>query len=113
MGVRITAGAFAPPRVTMQKLAPYQNVDRGTMNPFQHGEVLVIAAGTDGRRPAQVHCWSRAASTCRSWSLRRTTAASSSSVVSPYRRPCAAREANTWSTSVGRGMNVLAGVTAR
>jgi len=27
-------------RVTMQKLDPYLNVDPGTMNPFQHGEVL-------------------------------------------------------------------------
>ena len=28
-------------RVTMQKLDPYLNVDPGTMNPFQHGEVFV------------------------------------------------------------------------
>jgi CTP synthase len=28
-------------RVTMQKLDPYINVDPGTMNPFQHGEVFV------------------------------------------------------------------------
>ena len=27
-------------RVVMQKLDPYLNVDPGTMNPFQHGEVL-------------------------------------------------------------------------
>ena len=27
--------------VTMQKLDPYLNVDPGTMNPFQHGEVYV------------------------------------------------------------------------
>ena len=27
-------------RVTMQKLDPYVNVDPGTMNPFQHGEVF-------------------------------------------------------------------------
>ena len=28
-------------KVTMQKLDPYLNVDPGTMNPFQHGEVFV------------------------------------------------------------------------
>ena len=28
-------------RVTFQKLDPYINVDPGTMNPFQHGEVFV------------------------------------------------------------------------
>ena len=28
-------------RVSMQKLDPYLNVDPGTMNPFQHGEVFV------------------------------------------------------------------------
>ncbi len=28
-------------RVTMQKLDPYINVDPGTMNPFEHGEVFV------------------------------------------------------------------------
>ena len=28
-------------RVSMQKLDPYLNVDPGTMNPSQHGEVLV------------------------------------------------------------------------
>jgi len=32
-------------RVTMQKLDPYVNVDPGTMNPFQHGEVFVTADG--------------------------------------------------------------------
>ena len=29
-------------RVTMQKLDPYLNVDPGTMNPFEHGEVAPI-----------------------------------------------------------------------
>ncbi len=28
-------------KVTIQKLDPYINVDPGTMNPFQHGEVFV------------------------------------------------------------------------
>lgn len=32
-------------RVTMQKLDPYVNVDPGTMNPFQHGEVFVTRDG--------------------------------------------------------------------
>ncbi len=32
-------------RVTMQKLDPYINVDPGTMNPFQHGEVFVTVDG--------------------------------------------------------------------
>jgi CTP synthase len=32
-------------RVTMQKLDPYINVDPGTMNPYQHGEVFVTEDG--------------------------------------------------------------------
>jgi CTP synthase len=32
-------------RVTMQKLDPYLNVDPGTMNPFEHGEVYVTDDG--------------------------------------------------------------------
>jgi CTP synthase len=34
-------------RVVMQKLDPYLNVDPGTMNPFQHGEVFVTADGAE------------------------------------------------------------------
>ena len=34
-------------RVTMQKLDPYINVDPGTMNPFQHGEVFVTEDGSE------------------------------------------------------------------
>ncbi|MDR2723327.1 MAG: CTP synthase [Cellulomonadaceae bacterium] len=34
-------------RVTMQKLDPYINVDPGTMNPFQHGEVFVTRDGAE------------------------------------------------------------------
>ena len=44
-------------RVTLQKLDPYINVDPGTMNPFQHGEVYVIDdAGYDdaGRRLCKI-----------------------------------------------------------
>ena len=33
--------------VIMQKLDPYLNVDPGTMNPFQHGEVFVTDDGTE------------------------------------------------------------------
>jgi CTP synthase len=32
-------------RVTLQKLDPYINVDPGTMNPFEHGEVFVLDDG--------------------------------------------------------------------
>jgi CTP synthase len=34
-------------KVTMQKLDPYLNVDPGTMNPFQHGEVFVTDDGAE------------------------------------------------------------------
>jgi CTP synthase len=34
-------------RVSMQKLDPYINVDPGTMNPFQHGEVFVTDDGAE------------------------------------------------------------------
>ena len=33
--------------VTMQKLDPYLNVDPGTMNPFEHGEVFVTDDGAE------------------------------------------------------------------
>ena len=33
--------------VVMQKLDPYLNVDPGTMNPFQHGEVFVTDDGAE------------------------------------------------------------------
>ncbi|ACU54068.1 CTP synthase [Acidimicrobium ferrooxidans DSM 10331] len=33
--------------VTLQKLDPYINVDPGTMNPFEHGEVFVTADGAE------------------------------------------------------------------
>jgi len=33
--------------VVLQKLDPYLNVDPGTMNPFQHGEVYVLADGAE------------------------------------------------------------------
>lgn len=34
-------------RIRMQKLDPYINVDPGTMNPYQHGEVYVTADGVE------------------------------------------------------------------
>jgi len=34
-------------RVMMQKLDPYLNVDPGTMNPFQHGEVFITDDGAE------------------------------------------------------------------
>jgi CTP synthase len=34
-------------KVVMQKLDPYLNVDPGTMNPFQHGEVFVTEDGAE------------------------------------------------------------------
>jgi len=34
-------------KITLQKLDPYINVDPGTMNPFQHGEVFVTDDGTE------------------------------------------------------------------
>jgi CTP synthase len=34
-------------RVTIQKLDPYINVDPGTMNPFEHGEVFVLDDGSE------------------------------------------------------------------
>src|SRR5256712_4904697 len=33
--------------VTMMKLDPYLNVDAGTMNPYQHGEVFVLDDGSE------------------------------------------------------------------
>ena len=32
-------------KITLQKFDPYINVDQGTMNPFQHGEVFVTDDG--------------------------------------------------------------------
>jgi CTP synthase len=34
-------------KVVMQKFDPYLNVDPGTMNPFQHGEVYVLSDGAE------------------------------------------------------------------
>src|SRR5438445_11902391 len=37
-------------RVVLQKFDPYLNVDPGTMNPFQHGEVYVLDDGAEPDR---------------------------------------------------------------
>lgn len=45
-----TIGAILESRgltITLQKLDPYINVDPGTMNPFQHGEVFVTDDGAE------------------------------------------------------------------
>ncbi|MGE5827127.1 MAG: CTP synthase [Micromonosporaceae bacterium] len=44
LGMLLTARGV---RVVMQKLDPYLNVDPGTMNPFQHGEVFVTEDGAE------------------------------------------------------------------
>ncbi|TFC67820.1 CTP synthase [Cryobacterium sp. TMT2-4] len=44
LGNLLTASGL---RVVMQKLDPYLNVDPGTMNPFQHGEVFVTDDGAE------------------------------------------------------------------
>ena len=53
LGKGITASAIgyllksAGLRVTILKLDPYLNVDPGTMNPYQHGEVFVLDDGSE------------------------------------------------------------------
>jgi CTP synthase len=44
IGLLLEARGF---KVALQKLDPYINVDPGTMNPFQHGEVYVTRDGTE------------------------------------------------------------------
>src|ERR671912_449654 len=43
-------------RVTMQKLDPYINVDPGTMNPDEHGEVFVTELRSRGIQPDVIVC---------------------------------------------------------
>ena len=54
--------------VTMQKFDPYLNIDPGTMNPYQHGEVFVTDDGTEtdldlGHYERFIDCSSTAAPT--------------------------------------------------
>lgn len=44
IGALLKASGF---KVFTQKLDPYLNVDPGTMNPFQHGEVYVLSDGSE------------------------------------------------------------------
>src|SRR6185369_2054244 len=44
IGALLKASGF---KVFTQKLDPYLNVDPGTMNPFQHGEVYVLNDGSE------------------------------------------------------------------
>jgi CTP synthase (UTP-ammonia lyase) len=56
-------------RVTMQKLDPYINVDPGTMNPFEHGEVFVT---DDGGRPTSTSGTTSGSSTATCTAARRS-----------------------------------------
>ena len=53
LGKGITAGSVGTLlkkrgfRVSIIKMDPYLNVDAGTMNPFQHGEVFVTDDGAE------------------------------------------------------------------
>ena len=48
LGKGITAASLGRLyKVTMQKFDPYLNIDPGTMNPIQHGEVFVTDDGTE------------------------------------------------------------------
>ena len=54
-------------KVTMQKFDPYINVDPGTMNPIQHGEVFVTDDGTETDLDLQDCCISKEQRICLSW----------------------------------------------
>ncbi|CAA9232308.1 MAG: CTP synthase [uncultured Corynebacteriales bacterium] len=71
-------------RVTMQKLDPYLNVDPGTMNPFQHGEVYVTADG--GETDLDVGHYERFLDTDLRASANVTTGQVYSSVIAKERR---------------------------
>jgi len=71
-------------RVTMQKLDPYLNVDPGTMNPFQHGEVFVTEDG--GETDLDVGHYERFLDTDLHASANVTTGQVYSSVIAKERR---------------------------
>jgi CTP synthase len=71
-------------RVTMQKLDPYLNVDPGTMNPFQHGEVYVTEDG--GETDLDVGHYERFLDTDLHASANVTTGQVYSSVIAKERR---------------------------
>ena len=70
--------------VTMQKLDPYLNVDPGTMNPFQHGEVYVTEDG--GETDLDVGHYERFLDTDLRASANVTTGQVYSSVIAKERR---------------------------
>jgi CTP synthase len=70
--------------VTMQKLDPYLNVDPGTMNPFQHGEVYVTEDG--GETDLDVGHYERFLDTDLHASANVTTGQVYSSVIAKERR---------------------------
>ncbi|HZB49584.1 MAG TPA: CTP synthase [Mycobacteriales bacterium] len=71
-------------RVTMQKLDPYLNVDPGTMNPFQHGEVFVTEDG--GETDLDVGHYERFLDTSLEASANVTTGQVYSAVIAKERR---------------------------
>ena len=71
-------------RVTMQKLDPYLNVDPGTMNPFQHGEVFVTEDG--GETDLDVGHYERFLDTSLESSANVTTGQVYSAVIAKERR---------------------------
>ncbi|HEX6876503.1 MAG TPA: CTP synthase [Nocardioidaceae bacterium] len=71
-------------RVTMQKLDPYLNVDPGTMNPFQHGEVFVTNDG--GETDLDIGHYERFLDTDLSQSANVTTGQVYSRVIAKERR---------------------------
>src|SRR3974390_401893 len=71
-------------RVSLQKLDPYINVDPGTMNPFQHGEVFVTDDGTEA--DLDVGHYERVLDTRLSGAANATTARIYSSVIAKERR---------------------------
>src|SRR6056297_2388853 len=44
LGLLLKSRGYEP---TLQKIDPYLNVDAGTMNPYQHGEVFVTEDGAE------------------------------------------------------------------
>ena len=71
-------------RVTMQKLDPYINVDPGTMNPFQHGEVFVTEDG--GETDLDLGHYERFIDENLKWESNATTGSIYSSVLAKERR---------------------------
>ena len=71
-------------RVTMQKLDPYLNVDPGTMNPFQHGEVFVTDDGAE--TDLDIGHYERFLDRCMSAAANVTTGQVYSSVIAKERR---------------------------